>query len=180
MINANKEKFHVLITIRNSQDNAYNTKVMLSFTENINYVKVKVRSFSMFVELLCSFDLHWFLGCWESVRQYGFWHWHYMWFQPFTLQANDKVCSLNNTKVECAVGYPFLKSNVEVRRFLQSHVSILVALDSLCTSCFILWWIGHWSVLLVLPPGGVWDPVWSQPCTRLERNSHQRNCNQVQ
>ncbi|XP_038845592.1 integrin alpha-1-like isoform X3 [Salvelinus namaycush] len=27
--------------------------------------------------------------------------------------ANDKVCSLNNTKVECAVGYPFLKSNVE-------------------------------------------------------------------
>uniref|UniRef100_A0A673WYA7 Integrin subunit alpha 1 n=1 Tax=Salmo trutta TaxID=8032 RepID=A0A673WYA7_SALTR len=68
VIKANKEKFHVLITIRNSQDNAYNTKVMLSFTENINYVKVK---------------------------------------------ANDKVCSLNNTKVECAVGYPFLKSNVE-------------------------------------------------------------------
>uniref|UniRef100_A0A4W5M9T9 Integrin, alpha 1 n=1 Tax=Hucho hucho TaxID=62062 RepID=A0A4W5M9T9_9TELE len=93
VIKANKEKFNVLISIRNSQDNAYNTKVMLSFTENINYVNV---------------------------------------------EASDKVCSLNNTKVECAVGYPFLKSNVEVRRFLQSHVSILVPLDSLCTSCFIV------------------------------------------
>ncbi|KAK6322763.1 integrin alpha-1 [Coregonus clupeaformis] len=68
VIKANKEKFHVLITTRNSQDNAYNTKVMLSFTENINYVKV---------------------------------------------EPKDKDCSLNNTKVECAVGYPFLKSNVE-------------------------------------------------------------------
>ncbi|CDQ64267.1 unnamed protein product [Oncorhynchus mykiss] len=72
VIKANKEKFHVLITTRNSKDNAYNTKVMLSFTENINYVKV---------------------------------------------EPKEKDCSLNNTKVECAVGYPFLKSNVEVRRF---------------------------------------------------------------
>uniref|UniRef100_A0A8C7IJC1 Integrin subunit alpha 1 n=1 Tax=Oncorhynchus kisutch TaxID=8019 RepID=A0A8C7IJC1_ONCKI len=68
VIKANKEKFHVLITTRNSKDNAYNTKVMLSFTENINYVKV---------------------------------------------EPKEKDCSLNNTKVECAVGYPFLKSNVE-------------------------------------------------------------------
>uniref|UniRef100_A0A673YC74 Integrin subunit alpha 1 n=1 Tax=Salmo trutta TaxID=8032 RepID=A0A673YC74_SALTR len=68
VIKANKEKFHVLITTRNSKDNAYNTKVMLSFTENINYVKV---------------------------------------------EPKEKYCSLNNTKIECAVGYPFLKSNVE-------------------------------------------------------------------
>ncbi|XP_041754907.1 integrin alpha-1 [Coregonus clupeaformis] len=68
VIKANKEKFHVLITTRNSKDNAYNTKVMLSFIENINYVKV---------------------------------------------EPKEKDCSLNNTKVECAVGYPFLKSNVE-------------------------------------------------------------------
>ncbi|KAL0965809.1 hypothetical protein UPYG_G00286060 [Umbra pygmaea] len=68
VIKANKEKFQVFITISNSKDNAYNTKVMLSFTENINYVKV---------------------------------------------EPKEKDCTLNNTKIECAVGYPFLKSNVK-------------------------------------------------------------------
>uniref|UniRef100_A0A8P4K2H9 Integrin, alpha 1 n=1 Tax=Dicentrarchus labrax TaxID=13489 RepID=A0A8P4K2H9_DICLA len=67
LIKANKEKIDVNINIRNSKDNAYNTKVIVSFTPNINYVKV----------------------------------------EP------EKDCTLNHTKVECAVGYPFLGSNVE-------------------------------------------------------------------
>uniref|UniRef100_A0A8D3CSD9 VWFA domain-containing protein n=1 Tax=Scophthalmus maximus TaxID=52904 RepID=A0A8D3CSD9_SCOMX len=67
MIKSNKDKFDVNINIRNSKDYAYNTKVILSFTPNINYVKV----------------------------------------EP------EKGCTLNHTKVECAVGYPFLGSNVE-------------------------------------------------------------------
>ncbi|TMS08504.1 Integrin alpha-1 [Larimichthys crocea] len=67
LIKASKDKIDVNINIRNSKDNAYNTKVSLSFTPNINYVKV----------------------------------------EP------EKDCTLNNTKVECAVGYPFLGSNVE-------------------------------------------------------------------
>ncbi|KAM7392672.1 hypothetical protein PAMA_007679 [Pampus argenteus] len=67
VIKANKEKIDVNIRVRNSNDSAYNTKVIVSFTPNINYVKV----------------------------------------EP------DKDCSLNHTKVECAVGYPFLASNVE-------------------------------------------------------------------
>uniref|UniRef100_A0A8C4EVL8 Integrin, alpha 1 n=1 Tax=Dicentrarchus labrax TaxID=13489 RepID=A0A8C4EVL8_DICLA len=49
LIKANKEKIDVNINIRNSKDNAYNTKVIVSFTPNINYVKVEVR----FLELLC-------------------------------------------------------------------------------------------------------------------------------
>uniref|UniRef100_A0A6Q2XR40 VWFA domain-containing protein n=1 Tax=Esox lucius TaxID=8010 RepID=A0A6Q2XR40_ESOLU len=68
VIKANKEKFHIVVTTRNRKDNAYNTKVMMSFTENINYVKV---------------------------------------------EGKEVECSLNNTKIECAVGYPFLKSNAE-------------------------------------------------------------------
>lgn len=67
VIKAKKDKIDVNINIRNSKDNAYNTKVILSFTPNINYVKV----------------------------------------EP------EKECTLNHTKVECAVGYPFLGSNVE-------------------------------------------------------------------
>ncbi|XP_045922775.1 integrin alpha-1 [Micropterus dolomieu] len=66
-IKANKDKIEVNINIRNSKDNAYNTKVTLSFTPNINYVKV----------------------------------------EP------EKACTLNLTKVECAVGYPFLGRNKE-------------------------------------------------------------------
>uniref|UniRef100_A0A3Q3IMN1 VWFA domain-containing protein n=1 Tax=Monopterus albus TaxID=43700 RepID=A0A3Q3IMN1_MONAL len=67
VIKANKDKIDVNINVRNSKDNAYNTKVVLSFTPNINYVKV----------------------------------------EP------EMGCTLNHTKVECAVGYPFLGSNVE-------------------------------------------------------------------
>uniref|UniRef100_A0A3Q2YE76 Integrin subunit alpha 1 n=1 Tax=Hippocampus comes TaxID=109280 RepID=A0A3Q2YE76_HIPCM len=67
VIRAKKDKLDVNIRVRNSKDNAYNTKVVLSFTANINYVKV----------------------------------------EP------EKDCTLNHTKVECAVGYPFLGSNVE-------------------------------------------------------------------
>uniref|UniRef100_A0AAQ5YDR5 VWFA domain-containing protein n=1 Tax=Amphiprion ocellaris TaxID=80972 RepID=A0AAQ5YDR5_AMPOC len=62
-----KAKIDVNINVRNSKDNAYNTKVILSFSPNINYVKV----------------------------------------EP------EKDCTLNHTKVECAVGYPFLGSNAE-------------------------------------------------------------------
>uniref|UniRef100_A0A8C1IQZ4 Integrin, alpha 1 n=1 Tax=Cyprinus carpio TaxID=7962 RepID=A0A8C1IQZ4_CYPCA len=42
LIKSNQEKFYVNIDIHNSGDNAYNTKVTLSHTENINYVKVEV------------------------------------------------------------------------------------------------------------------------------------------
>ncbi|XP_057674414.1 integrin alpha-1 isoform X1 [Corythoichthys intestinalis] len=67
VIGAKKDKLDVNIRVRNSKDNAYNTKVIVSFTPNINYVKV----------------------------------------EP------EKDCTLNHTKVECAVGYPFLGSNEE-------------------------------------------------------------------
>lgn len=67
VIRANKEKIDVKTSIKNTKDNAYNTKLIVSFTPNINFVKV----------------------------------------EP------EKDCTLNNTKVECAVGYPFLGSNVE-------------------------------------------------------------------
>ncbi|KAK7896496.1 hypothetical protein WMY93_021821 [Mugilogobius chulae] len=67
IIKANKEKIDVKVNIKNTKDNAYNTKLIVSFTPNINFVKV----------------------------------------EP------EKDCTLNNTKVECAVGYPFLGSNVE-------------------------------------------------------------------
>ncbi|XP_069025985.1 integrin alpha-1 isoform X1 [Embiotoca jacksoni] len=62
-----KDKIDVSINVRNSKDNAYNTKVIVSFTPNINYVKV----------------------------------------EP------ENMCTLNHTRVECAVGYPFLGNNAE-------------------------------------------------------------------
>uniref|UniRef100_A0A3B4WRT8 Integrin subunit alpha 1 n=1 Tax=Seriola lalandi dorsalis TaxID=1841481 RepID=A0A3B4WRT8_SERLL len=68
VIKSKMDKIDVKIKVRNSKDNAYNTKVVLSFTPNINFIKA----------------------------------------EP------EKECNLNNTKVECAVGYPFLGSNVEV------------------------------------------------------------------
>lgn len=67
VIKTNNDRIDVNINVRNSKDNAYNTKVILSFTPNINYVKA----------------------------------------EP------EMQCTLNNTKVECPVGYPFLGSNVE-------------------------------------------------------------------
>uniref|UniRef100_A0A7N8XLD2 Integrin, alpha 1 n=1 Tax=Mastacembelus armatus TaxID=205130 RepID=A0A7N8XLD2_9TELE len=73
-----KDKIDVTVNIRNSKDSAYNTKVILSFTPNINYVKV----------------------------------------EP------EMACILNHTKVECAVGYPFLGSNVEVCFILHSSFEV--------------------------------------------------------
>uniref|UniRef100_A0A671T6Y2 Integrin alpha-1-like n=1 Tax=Sinocyclocheilus anshuiensis TaxID=1608454 RepID=A0A671T6Y2_9TELE len=66
LIKSNQEKFYVNIDIHNSGDNAYNTKVTLSHTENINYVKV---------------------------------------------EPKDKDCETNHTRIVCAVGYPFLKTD---------------------------------------------------------------------
>uniref|UniRef100_A0A3B1IH49 Integrin subunit alpha 1 n=1 Tax=Astyanax mexicanus TaxID=7994 RepID=A0A3B1IH49_ASTMX len=80
LIKASQEKFQVSINIKNSGDNAYNTRVILSTTENINYVKV---------------------------------------------EPKDKDCELNNTRVVCAVGYPFLKTNAVVK--LSSVSSIFVS-----------------------------------------------------
>lgn len=42
LIKSNKDKLDVEISIRNRKDNAYNTKVILSFSPNINYVKAEV------------------------------------------------------------------------------------------------------------------------------------------
>lgn len=42
LIRTNKEKIDVDIKVKNSRDNAYNTKVILSFTPNIQYMKVEV------------------------------------------------------------------------------------------------------------------------------------------
>ncbi|XP_069370167.1 integrin alpha-1 isoform X2 [Paralichthys olivaceus] len=67
-IRARTDKLDVNINIRNSKDNAYNTKVILSFSPNINYMKV---------------------------------------------EPEKLLCTLNHTKVECNVGYPFLGGNAE-------------------------------------------------------------------
>uniref|UniRef100_A0A673C9Y0 Integrin, alpha 1 n=1 Tax=Sphaeramia orbicularis TaxID=375764 RepID=A0A673C9Y0_9TELE len=77
VIKANKEKIDLKVSVRNSKDNAYNTKVMVSFTPNINYVKV------------------------EPENDY----------------------TLNHTKVEFAVGYPFLGNNVEENFEVKFEVS---------------------------------------------------------
>ena len=52
LIQSNKDKIDVKINIKNSKDNAYNTKVILHFTPNINYVKVEVRSLLPHVSVL--------------------------------------------------------------------------------------------------------------------------------
>ncbi|XP_051541347.1 integrin alpha-1 [Myxocyprinus asiaticus] len=67
LIKSNQEKFYVSISIHNSKDNAYNTKVSLTHTENINYVKI---------------------------------------------EPKEKECETNNTRIVCAVGYPFLKTDI--------------------------------------------------------------------
>lgn len=51
LIKSKQEKFYVNIEVHNSGDNAYNTKVSLSHTENINYVKVEV-GFALFIEVI--------------------------------------------------------------------------------------------------------------------------------
>lgn len=43
LIKTIKDKIDVNINIRNSKDNAYNTRVILSFSPNINYMKAEVR-----------------------------------------------------------------------------------------------------------------------------------------
>lgn len=43
LIKSKNDKIDVDINIRNSKDNAYNTKVTLAFTPNINFMKVEVR-----------------------------------------------------------------------------------------------------------------------------------------
>lgn len=43
LIKSKNHKIDVDINIRNSKDNAYNTKVTLTFTPNINFMKVEVR-----------------------------------------------------------------------------------------------------------------------------------------
>ncbi|XP_056146316.1 integrin alpha-1 [Lampris incognitus] len=80
VIKSNKEKMNVSITIKNRKDNAYNTKVTTTFTQNINYVKA----------------------------------------EPDTMD-----CSLNHTKVDCAVGYPFLGKNLEYKFKLKFEVNPL-------------------------------------------------------
>lgn len=78
LIKSNKDKLDVKINIRNSKDNAYNTKVILSFSPNINYVKAKVSCLellsatplfppSLFCVLTCVFFCFlWFV--WYSHR----------------------------------------------------------------------------------------------------------------
>ncbi|KAG7499450.1 integrin alpha-1 [Solea senegalensis] len=93
VIRANIDKFDVNVNIGNSKDNAYNTKIVLSFTSNINYVKV----------------------------------------EP------ERECTLNHTKVECAVGYPFLGSNVEEMFKVKfevnpAHVQELIQINVTATS----------------------------------------------
>ncbi|XP_072514317.1 integrin alpha-1 [Salminus brasiliensis] len=80
LIKASQEKFQVSINIKNSGDNAYNTRVILSTTENINYVKV---------------------------------------------EPKDKDCEPNNTRVVCAVGYPFLKANSAEELIILFEVNLL-------------------------------------------------------
>uniref|UniRef100_A0A8D3BUL3 VWFA domain-containing protein n=1 Tax=Scophthalmus maximus TaxID=52904 RepID=A0A8D3BUL3_SCOMX len=89
MIKSNKDKFDVNINIRNSKDYAYNTKVILSFTPNINYVKP------------------------------------------------EKGCTLNHTKVECAVGYPFLGSNENFKVKFEvnpKHIQEVIQINVTATS----------------------------------------------
>uniref|UniRef100_A0A672II73 VWFA domain-containing protein n=1 Tax=Salarias fasciatus TaxID=181472 RepID=A0A672II73_SALFA len=82
-----KDKLDLNINVRNSKDNAYNTKVIVSFTPNINYVKM--------------------------------------------------ACSLNHTRVECPVGYPFLGNNENFKmrfevnpRHIQKDIQINVTATS--------------------------------------------------
>lgn len=43
LIRSTNDKIDVTIHVRNSKDNAYNTKVTLGFTPNINFINVEVR-----------------------------------------------------------------------------------------------------------------------------------------
>uniref|UniRef100_A0A7N6A4J6 VWFA domain-containing protein n=1 Tax=Anabas testudineus TaxID=64144 RepID=A0A7N6A4J6_ANATE len=85
--NKDANSIDVTITVRNSRDNAYNTKVTLNFTPNINYVKTG--------------------------------------------------CTLNNTKLECAVGYPFLGSNETFKVKFEvnpKHIQEVIQINVTATS----------------------------------------------
>uniref|UniRef100_UPI0037E79BC9 integrin alpha-1 n=1 Tax=Semicossyphus pulcher TaxID=241346 RepID=UPI0037E79BC9 len=93
MIKSMKDTIEVNINVRNSKDNAYNTKVSLSFTPNINFARV------------------------EPEKRYD----------------------LNNTKLECTVGYPFLGSNVEENFKVKfdvntKHVQSVIQINVTATS----------------------------------------------
>ncbi|XP_052464488.1 integrin alpha-1-like isoform X2 [Carassius gibelio] len=94
LIKNSQEKFYVNIDIHNSGDSAYNTKVILSHTENLNYVKV---------------------------------------------EPKDKDCETNFTKIVCAVGYPFLKTNKKESFKIQfepnpSHIRKDIVINVTATS----------------------------------------------
>ncbi|XP_041666679.1 integrin alpha-1 [Cheilinus undulatus] len=93
MITSINDRLEVNVNIRNSKDNAYNTKVILSFTSNINYNKA----------------------------------------EP------ENLCSLNDSKVECNVGYPFLGSNKEENfkvkfQMNPEHVQSIIQINVTATS----------------------------------------------
>lgn len=99
LVKGKTDKIAANIIIRNNKDNAYNTKVTLSFTPNIHYMKVEVRFLEhpLSMRPVTLFKLFIFMiMC------------IFLYYQP------DKGCNINYTKVECAVGYPFLGRNVEV------------------------------------------------------------------
>lgn len=56
-IKSKSDKMDVNINIRNSKDNAYNTKVTLSFTPNVNFMKVEVRRALFFLSATFSCSL---------------------------------------------------------------------------------------------------------------------------
>ncbi|XP_059400633.1 integrin alpha-1-like isoform X2 [Carassius carassius] len=94
LIKSSQEKFYVNIDIHNSGDSAYNTKVTLSHTENLNYVKV---------------------------------------------EPKDKDCETNFTRILCAVGYPFLKTNKKESFRIQfepnpSHIRKDIVINVTATS----------------------------------------------
>lgn len=96
MVVKGRAKMDVQVTVKNKGDNAYNTKVLVTFTPNINYVKVEV---SCLCSLFASYNYaHCRAVCW----------WMICYSQP------EMTCNPNRSSLECAVGYPFLGSRVEV------------------------------------------------------------------
>lgn len=110
LIKSNKDKLDVEITIKNQKDNAYNTKVILNFSPNINYVTAKVSCVKLLSLFLVLF--------WCSSLMVG-------------LVLSQEDCTLNHTKVECTVGYPFLGSNKEVRYILFHKINATTRLQVL-------------------------------------------------
>ncbi|XP_030599047.1 integrin alpha-1 [Archocentrus centrarchus] len=78
MVIKGKENIYVNISVKNLKDRAYNTKVNMSFTPNINFVNV----------------------------------------EP------EKTSSVNHTKVDFEVGYPFLGNNAEEKLKVKFEVNL--------------------------------------------------------